>query len=133
MKSQKGEWLTDKKVDILVQLSMKKLPEIADVPLATELAKTKDQKDVLDFVFGEQTMGKPFMMAPGVPNDRLLAVREAFMKAAADEDAIAEMSKMGLGLSPSSGEELQQLVAKMYATPQAVIDRASDAVVSQAK
>lgn len=133
LKSQKGEWLADKKVNILVQLSLKKLPEIGDVPLAIELADTKDKRDVLEFVFGEQTMGKPFMMAAGVPNDRVKAVQEAFMKTAADQAAIAEMNKLGFGVSPLSGENMQQLVEKMYATPQEVIDRASEAVAPRSK
>jgi len=129
LKSQNGEWLTNKKINVLVQLSMRKSPEIGDVPTAIELAKTKDQRDVLEFVFGEQTMGKPFMLAPGVPAERLAALREAFMKAAADPASEADLAKMHFGLSPTSGEELQQLVERMYATPQAVIDRASEAVV----
>ena len=127
LKSQQGDWLTEKKVNILVQLSMKKLAEI-DAPMIIDLAKTKEQREVLEFIFGEQTMGKPFMMGPTVPDERVSALREAFLKAAADQAALAEMSKMRLGISPTSGAELQQLVTRMYATPQSVIDRATEAV-----
>jgi tripartite-type tricarboxylate transporter receptor subunit TctC len=128
LKSQQGQWLTDKKVNVLVQLSLKKLPELGNVPMATDLAKTEEQRDILEFVFGEQTMGKPFMMGPGVPKERVAALREAFMKTAADPTALAEMSKMRLDVSPTSGEGLEQLVAKMYATPKAVVDAAGAAV-----
>ena len=133
LKSQKGEWLTEKKINLLVQLSMKKLPEIGDVPMVMDLAKTQDQRDVLEFIFGEQTMGRPFMMAPGVPDDRLAALRAAFLKTAADQTAVAEMTKANIGVSPTGGEELQQLAARMYATPKAIIDRATEAVVYREK
>lgn len=133
LRSQKGEWLTENKLNILAQLSMKRLPEIGDVPMVIDMAKTKEQRDILEFIFGEQTMGKPFMMGPDIPKDRLAALRDAFLKAAADPAAIAEMNKMSLGLSPTSGEELQQLVEKMYATPQATVDRAIAALVYRGK
>jgi tripartite-type tricarboxylate transporter receptor subunit TctC len=131
IKSQQADWLTEKKVNVLLQLSMKKLPELGDVPMATELAKSKADREILEFVFGQQTMGKPFMLGPGVPQDRVRALREAFMKAAADPAALAEMTKTRLGVSPVSGEELQQLVEQMYATPPDVIARASEAVTSE--
>jgi tripartite-type tricarboxylate transporter receptor subunit TctC len=133
LKAQKGEWLTEKKIHLLAQLTVKKLPEIGDVPVAIDMAKTKEQRDILEFIFGEQTMGKPFMLGPDIPKERVAALREAFMKTAADPAALAEMNKMNLGVSPTSGDELQQLVARMYATPQAVIDRATAALVYKDK
>ena len=133
LKSQRSDWLADKKINILVQMSMTKLPEIGDVPLAVDLAKTKDGRDVLEFIFGEQTLGKPFMMGPGIPADRVAALRKALLDTAADKTAVDEMIKMDLGVAPLSGEEMQQIVVKMYATPQAVVDRAGEAVVYREK
>jgi tripartite-type tricarboxylate transporter receptor subunit TctC len=133
LKSQRPEWLAEKKIDILVQMSMKKLPEIGDVPLAIDLAKNKEQRDVLEFIFGEQNLGKPFVMSGEVPADRVAAIRKAFMRTAADATAVAEMTKMDLGVAPLDGKEMQAIVTKMYATPQTVIDRAGEAVVYREK
>jgi tripartite-type tricarboxylate transporter receptor subunit TctC len=133
LKAQQGEWVTDKKVNILIQLSTKRAPDLPDVPLAAELAKTKEQKDLLDFIFGEQTMGKPFIMGPGVPPERVEAIRKAFMAVGADQVAIDQMHKMDLGVAPMDGNEMQNLVATMYATPQSVIARAGEAIVYREK
>ena len=127
-KSQRGQWLRDKKVNILIQLSLRKLPEIGDVPLVTELATGKDQA-VLELSFARQTLGRPFMMAPGVPADRVKAIRTAFNKSAADKDLIAELKKMKFDVSPVSGTDMQKVVAKMYRTPKAIVDRARDAII----
>ena len=72
-------------------------------------------------------------MSGDVPADRVTAIRKAFMQTAADATAVAEMQKMELGVAPLDGEEMQAIVAKMYATPQAIIDRASEAVVYRDK
>jgi tripartite-type tricarboxylate transporter receptor subunit TctC len=133
LKAQQGEWVTDKKLNILIQLSTKRAPDLGDVPLAAEIAKTQDQKDLLAFIFGEQTMGKPFIMGPEVPNERVEAVRKAFMKVGSDATAVEQMHKMDLGVAPMDGNEMQALVATMYATPKSVIDRAGEAVVYREK
>jgi tripartite-type tricarboxylate transporter receptor subunit TctC len=67
LKTQQGEWVREKKVNVLTQLTLKPHPELANVPLATELAKTKEQREILEFIFAEQILGKPFMLAEGVP------------------------------------------------------------------
>ncbi len=127
-KSQRGQWLRDKKVNILIQLSLRKLPAIGDVPLVTELATGSDQA-VLELIFARQTLGRPFMMAAGVPADRVKAIRTAFMKSAADKTLIAELAKMKFDVSPVSGTDMQKVVAKMYKTPKAIVDRARDAII----
>ncbi len=128
-KSQRGQWLRDKKVNILIQLSLRKLPEIGNVPLVTELAKGKDDQAVLELIFARQTLGRPFMMAAGVPADRVKAIRTAFSKAAANKKLIKDLNKMQFDVSPVSGTEMQKVVAKMYKTPQAIVDRARDAMI----
>src|SRR4051812_32769029 len=71
LKSQKGEWLREGKLNILAQLALKRTPEIGSAPLVTELATSQDQRDVLELIFGEQVLGKPFVLAGGVPAERL--------------------------------------------------------------
>jgi tripartite-type tricarboxylate transporter receptor subunit TctC len=133
LKSQRSEWLQEKKINVLVQMSMTRLPEIGEVPLAVELAKDQAGRDVLEFIFGEQTLGKPFIMGPGVPADRVAVIRKAFMQTATDQTAIDEMAKVNFGVAPLGGDEMQKIVTKMYATPPEVIENASKAVVYREK
>lgn len=129
LKSQQGAWLRDDKLAILVQIGPARQPEIGDVPLVTELAKTDEQRAVLEFIFGEQILGKPFMMGPEVPPERVAAIRAAFMAAAADPVAIAEMKKMEFDVAPLSGSDMQAIVEKMARTPPAILDKARAALV----
>jgi tripartite-type tricarboxylate transporter receptor subunit TctC len=133
LKSQQGDWLKDKKITILTQLTLKKHPELADVPLATELAKTKEQREILEFIFAEQILGKPFMMAEGVPADRIAALRKAFMQTAEDKTAVEQMNAMSLDVFPVNGQDMQGIVAKMIATPTATVERAKEAMVAKEK
>lgn len=132
LKTQQGGWVRDKKINVLTQLTLKPHPELAGVPMATELAKTDEQRKILEFIFSEQILGKPFMFAAGVPADRVAAVRKAFMQAAEDKKALEQMSAMGLDVNALDGDEMEKIVAKVIATPPDVVKRARDAM-TQAK
>ncbi len=133
LKTQRGDWLKEKQVNVLVQLSLRKVPEIGDVPLVTELAKTPEQKKTLEFIFAEQVMGKPFMMTAGVPAERVAAIRKAFMETARDQTALAQMASMNLEVSPLSGEEMEQVVTEQIKTPKDVVERAREALTYRDK
>src|SRR5947208_2148066 len=67
VKSTRGSWLTDKKITILMQLSLSKHPDLPDVPLVTDLAKTDEQRQILRLIFARQVMGRPYLAPPGIP------------------------------------------------------------------
>ena len=131
LKSQQGEWLREKKINVLTQLTLRKHPELAAVPLATELAKTKDQRDILEFIFAEQILGKPFMFSEGVPEDRIAAMRKAFMQVAEDKTAVAQMKAQDLDVFPVNGQDMQAIVARMIQTPREIIERARDTMAQE--
>jgi hypothetical protein len=128
LKTQQGDWVRDKKVNVLTQLTLKPHPELAGVPLATQLAKTPDQREVLEFIFAEQILGKPFMLADGVPAERVAALRKAFMQTAQDKKALEQMNAMDLDVTPLDGDEMETIVAKIIATPKDVVNRAREAM-----
>ena len=68
------------------------------------------------------------MMAPGVPEERIVALRKAFMATMRDQDLLAEAQRIGVVIDPISGEELQALAEKIFATPGAVVERAKQAM-----
>ena len=133
LKSQRPTWLKEKKVHVLIQLSLLKLPEIGNVPLVGDLTKSKKDKDALELIFTRQAVGRPYVMGPGVPADRLAAVRKAFMATTKDKSFLARTKKLRLDVAPVSGEDMQKLVAKLYKTPQSIVDLAKDALVYKGK
>jgi tripartite-type tricarboxylate transporter receptor subunit TctC len=118
-------WVDEKKINILVQLSLAKHPDLPNVPLITDLAKTEDQKQVLKLIFARQTMGRPFLAPPGVPKDRAEALQKAFMDTMKDKDFLAEADKANLEITPVPGPAIQKLVTEIYQTPPEVAAKAA--------
>jgi tripartite-type tricarboxylate transporter receptor subunit TctC len=126
VKSTRGSWLTDKKITILMQLSLSKHPDLPDVPLVTDLAKTDEQRQILRLIFARQVMGRPYLAPPNVPADRVAALRSAFMGTMADKEFLAEAEKAQLEITPVSGEAVQKLVGEVYQTPPEIAKKTAD-------
>jgi tripartite-type tricarboxylate transporter receptor subunit TctC len=78
----------------------------------------------------QSRINRAFFAPPGVPADRLTALRKAFMATMADKEVKAEATKMKLDLDASPGEEVQAIVERLYATPPAIIERMKRATAS---
>src|SRR5437764_4885708 len=124
LKLRKGDWLRDKKVNILYQMSLQKHPELPDVPGIIDYAKTPADRKVFEFLFAPQEMGRPFFAPPGVPAERLNALRVAFELTLKDAAFLADADKMGVEVQHGGGEAIQTLLERIYASPKEVIDRA---------
>jgi tripartite-type tricarboxylate transporter receptor subunit TctC len=120
----KQDWIKEKKVNILLQLAMKKNPELGDVPLIMDLAKSDDDRKVLELMFSRQSMAYPFTAPQDIPADRLQALREAFAKTMTDPEFIAEAKQQTLDIDPVPGDVIQTLVRNVYGSPPQVIERA---------
>jgi tripartite-type tricarboxylate transporter receptor subunit TctC len=126
VKSTRASWLADKKITVLMQLSLSKHPDLPDVPLVTDLAKTDEQRQILRLIFARQVMGRPYLAPPGVPAERVDALRKAFMDTMADKDFVADVEKAQLEITPVAGEAVQKLVGDIYQTPPAIAKKAAD-------
>jgi len=124
LKATRLDWVQSKKINLLVQMSLAKHPDLPDVPLVTDLAKTDEQRAIFKLIFARQVMGRPYMMPPGVPQDRVEAVRKAFMETLADPDFLAEANKGKLEITPVSGDKIQKLVEEIYKTPKDLAEKA---------
>jgi tripartite-type tricarboxylate transporter receptor subunit TctC len=113
-------WIDEKKINVLVQLSLNRHPDLPNVPLVTDLARNDEQRQIFKLVFARQPMGRPFLAPPGVPVERVAALRAAFMSALGDREFLAETSKMKLEINPVSGEAVQAIVQEVYQTPRAI-------------
>ena len=121
--STRPQWLKDKFVTILVQMSLAKHPDIPkEIPLIMEYSKTPEITSMFEVIFSRQTMGRPFTLPPGVPAARVAAIRQAFDKTMADPAFRADAEKAKLELNPKGGEEIQKIIAKIFTTPQAQRD-----------
>jgi len=127
VKSTHKSWIDDKRMVVLVQLSLTKHPELPDVPLVTDYAKNDEQRAILKMVFARQVMGRPFAAPPNLPEDRAAALRSAFTATMKDPDFLAEADKADLEINPVSGEDVDKLVKDVYATPADIVAKAKEA------
>jgi tripartite-type tricarboxylate transporter receptor subunit TctC len=121
-------WWKEKKINILVQLALTKHSDLPDVPLVTDLAKNDAQRQMLRMIFARQVMGRPFVAPPGVPKERVAALRKAFMDTLADPDFLADCAKAKLEIAPVPGDKVEALVKEIYATPAEVAKQAAAAL-----
>jgi tripartite-type tricarboxylate transporter receptor subunit TctC len=121
-------WWKEKQINILVQLALNKHPDLPDVPLVTDLATNPSQRQMLRMIFARQVMGRPFVAPPGVPAERVAALRKAFMDTLADKDFLADSAKARLEINPVAGDKVEELVKEIYATPPEVAKQAAAAL-----
>jgi len=119
-------WLDEKKMTVLAQLALQKHPDLPDVPLIIDLAKTDEQKQILKLIFARQVMGRPYLAPPGIPADRAAALRQAFLDTMTDKDFLADAEKAQLEITPVDGATIQKLVAEVYQTPPEVAKKAAE-------
>lgn len=129
MRSTRPDWLKDNKVNVVLQLSTAKHPDLAKqgVPWIMDLAKTKRQKQIMTLLFAREAMGRPVVTGPKVPPARVKALREAFMATMKDEKFLADLKKQRLDAAPLSGQEVQDLVATMMNTSPEIVQAAKEA------
>jgi tripartite-type tricarboxylate transporter receptor subunit TctC len=128
LKSRHMQWMQEKKINIIVQAAFKKEPELADVPLITDMAKTPEQQQILKLILTSQEMARPFAAPPGIPEDRKAALITAFEQTMKDQDFLAEAKKLQLDVNPVSAKAIDELLAQLYAMPKDVIEKAAQAI-----
>ena len=126
VKSTHPHWVKDGEINLLVQVGLQKHPELPNVPLIIDVAKTPEQKEVLRVLFASLVLGRPFFTTPEVPADRMAALRKAFMDTLQDPQFLAEAEKTQLEVSPVSAEEIERLVAEIYRSPAHIVERAGE-------
>ncbi|MGE3710442.1 MAG: hypothetical protein AB7G35_12275, partial [Hyphomicrobiaceae bacterium] len=129
------DWLRDKKVRILVQLAPKSLPDLdkLGVPIIWKFVKNKEQERALRLIFDQQVFGRPYIMPPGVPADRVAMLRKAFMDTAKDPAFLADAQRAKLPIDALSGAEVQEAVAELYKASPADAERAKKALGTRTK
>jgi tripartite-type tricarboxylate transporter receptor subunit TctC len=119
------DWITQKKIVVLVQLALSKHPDLPDVPLVTDLAKTDEQRQILKLIFARQVMGRPYLAPPGVPKERVEVLRQAFLDTMKDKEFLAEADTAQLEINPVTGPEIEKLLREVYQTPPEIAAKAA--------
>jgi tripartite-type tricarboxylate transporter receptor subunit TctC len=119
-------WIDDKSINVLVQMSLNKHPDLPDVPLVMDFAKSEDQQQIFKLIFARQVMGRPYLAPGGVPKDRADALRNAFARTMQDPEFLADAEKSQLEITPVTGEAIDKLVKDLYQTPKTLAAKAAE-------
>ena len=127
LKTEKPDWLADRKIRIVTQFGFSKHPDLADVPLFMDLAKTVEDRQLLELLLARQEFAKPYVAPPEVPAERVAILRRAFDATLKDPRFLAAAEKMNLPIDrPMTGEELAATTEHISQTPPAVLKRLED-------
>ncbi|MBX9741364.1 MAG: hypothetical protein K2X62_14915 [Beijerinckiaceae bacterium] len=118
------DWIKNKRVKYVVQYGPEKEKDAGDTPSVIDYLTKEDDKLLLNAAIAPLALGRPYLMPPGVPADRVALMQKAMMATFADPDFLAEADKLNLGVNvPRSPEQMAKLVEEAYATPPAIVER----------
>jgi tripartite-type tricarboxylate transporter receptor subunit TctC len=120
-------WLAEKKISVLVQMSLAKHPDLQDVPLIMDMAKTDEEREIFKLIFSRQIMGRPFL-APPLPPERLAVLRKAFDDTMTDKQFLADAAQNNIEINPVPGTQIQAMIKEGYDTPPDVVKKAGVAL-----
>jgi tripartite-type tricarboxylate transporter receptor subunit TctC len=121
-------WYRDGTLRTIALVGLKRPADFGDVPLLMDLAQDQDTRQLLELFSSPAEVGKPVVMGPDVPAERIAAMRQAFDATMADPAFRADAGRMSLAIEPISGEELTASVKRLMTVPDAVVRRAREAV-----
>jgi tripartite-type tricarboxylate transporter receptor subunit TctC len=124
VKTNKANWIKEKKINFLVQFLTKRHPDLPNVPTIVEFARTDEEKQLFALFANDGEVGKTILMPPGVPAETVATMRRAFDAMMNDKEFIADADRIQLETDSMTGEELQKMIAEVAKTPPAIVERA---------
>jgi tripartite-type tricarboxylate transporter receptor subunit TctC len=124
VKVRSRDWIEQKKINILLQMALKKAPDLPDTPFIMDYAKTDLDRQALELIFAPQAAAWPMLAPPALPADRVKALRTAFMATMTDPTFVAEAKKLNVEIEPMAGEEIAAMVERILGFPKQAVDRA---------
>jgi tripartite-type tricarboxylate transporter receptor subunit TctC len=123
LKIAKPDWLRDKKINVLVLTALAGSADFPGVPAVVDLVSKPQDRQLLELMVGPGAMARSFAAPPALPAGKATLLRRAFDATLQDAEFRAEAARMQADLAATTGEEVQALVARIYATPRPVIER----------
>jgi tripartite-type tricarboxylate transporter receptor subunit TctC len=129
-KAQKSDWIRDGKLHVLAQIGLEANPGLTQrkVPELLGYAKDDSARKTMELIVSQQAFSRPYFTAKEVPQERVQLLRAAFDATMKDPQYLADANKMHIDISPLSGAKVQDLVAKLYATPKDIVEHARAAI-----
>ena len=130
VKAQRPNFVRERKINILVQAGLEPFPELTQlgVPEIWKFTQGDRNRDIIRLVVAQQLFGRPFMVPPGTPKERVDILRAAFDKAFTDPELLADAAKMGADITPASGLKVQQTIQNMYGASPDLVSAAAKAI-----
>ena len=125
--SQPG-WLKDGKIRLLMHMGLNDIADHPDVPSVLTLTRNDEERQIFQVLMYGNSIGRPFFLGPGILEDRVLALQNAFMATMVDKEFLDDAKKMKLDIDPDSGSEVRDMVMRAYSFPKAVIAKAQAAI-----
>lgn len=125
------DWATGDKIRILAQESTKgnAILDAKGIPLTASYAKSDEDRQIMELAYSQEVFGRPFILPPGAPADRVAALRKAFLAALDDKELLADAQTERLDIAPIAGEEVQALVSKIYSFPPSIVAKTKQALI----
>lgn len=118
------QWIEQDKLNWLAVVANKPDPNLPGVPITTRFLRTEEDKQVLDVLISQLVMGRPYVAPPGIPADRLAALRSSFQEVMKDPIFLAEAKKQYIVVTPATNKEMEALIDHTYALPERIIEKA---------
>ena len=128
-----GHLLAARKVNVLVQVGTVRDPNLPNVPLMSELAKSDGDRMLLDMIASSDIIGRTVVAPPNIPTARVNVLREAMMQALQDPDLLEAATKLGAEIAPMHGVDLQAMIANSMKASKPVLDRIRSVIAEAAK
>jgi tripartite-type tricarboxylate transporter receptor subunit TctC len=133
MKTARPDWLRDKKITLLMQAALQKEPELADVPSALDFVKNDADRRVMELYLTQKTVARPVIAPPGVPAERVAALRAGFVALAQDKEFLADAQKATLEVAPISGEAVDKVISLITSASPETAERLGKAIAPPEK
>jgi tripartite-type tricarboxylate transporter receptor subunit TctC len=125
----KPSWISEKKINVIAQLSLDPHPDLPNVPTALDLGRDESERNVLRLIFAQSAVGRAIYAPPNVPEYRVSALRAAFDRMLTDPDFVAETQKMVIEINqPRTGKEVAALIDELHQFSPEIVKRASEAI-----
>jgi tripartite-type tricarboxylate transporter receptor subunit TctC len=124
LRAEKPDWIADKQVNLLLQIGTESHPGLNQVPLVTSLAKTDEQREILELMTRDSRVGRSITSPPGEPQERVAELRAAFLDTMKDPGFLDEIKRSDLDVGPMAGDALQALMQQATGVSPELVARA---------
>jgi hypothetical protein len=131
LKANRPTWLPEKKINVLMQIALERDPEFADVPFALDFVRSDADRAVMELYLTQKTVARPMLAPPGVPADRIAALRVAFAALAQDQQFLADAQKLKLDVAPVTGPEVDKVISVITSASAETAQRLQKAIASE--